>query len=432
MNSGTLRRTKTSISGNGVLLSFSGATLDFNNEFINTNLESDDSDNGDALDRLCVESPTVSKILVIDNKEDEDDLFSFNKREIGSPIQKKPIRSKVRRIHSMFYSKKEITDTTTMFGNLMNSPSNQVSLEDDSTLSNSLLKKSKIETFQVKNDSIPRINVDTLCKILDGRYSEFFNEVTIVDCRFEYEYNGGHINGAVNVSSQKELEEKFLNKDSMSRSKSTKSFSGKQNNLIVFHCEFSSYRGPLMASHLRTCDRNVNQDNYPHLDYPDILILEGGYKTFFDSQSHRCYPQKYVEMNDHNHKNVCEKELTRFRRDLKKASSFNSLSFAASHNSTATTITSTTVSSSQRRHRRTLTSGMINFARRPSLKGQLLDFRRSTADINEHANSEDENKPPESLNFGFKFPSPKNNNDEADQPKQVIKKKLSRSLTYYK
>ncbi|ODQ59858.1 hypothetical protein WICANDRAFT_23113, partial [Wickerhamomyces anomalus NRRL Y-366-8] len=95
----------------------------------------------------------------------------------------------------------------------------------------------------VKNDLIPRIKVETLCKILDGHYKEFFEDVVVVDCRFEYEYQGGHINGAVNVSSQQELEEKFLN-DVKPTNNFLASDQNKKNSLIVFHCEFSSYRGP--------------------------------------------------------------------------------------------------------------------------------------------------------------------------------------------
>lgn len=183
-----------------------------------------------------------------------------------------------------------------------------------------------------------------------------------------------------------------------------------------------------MASHLRTCDRNKNQDNYPHLDFPNILVLEGGYKSFFDLQSHRCYPQKYVEMNDNNHKNACEKELTRFRRDLKRASSYGSLSFQSS--SSITTIPSS--SHPKLPHRRTMTS--INFARRPSLKSQFLDFSRSSLDLvtdesekeNESESNEliqdttDNKKPPEIMNFGFKFPlsKPIINNNESLPPQK--------------
>lgn len=442
-----LRRAKTSIAGSSRLLhSYSVSNIDFpkttfnddnDQTFTNDMYEPSSGLTTNNLDFLCVPSPiaerSVNLDLENDDADEQDHLGGLNKREIGSPLQKRPIKAKVRRTHSMFYSKKEITDTTNMFGNLMTtSPANNFQSStglnnedfDGSVLSNSVLEKSKIETFNVKNDLIPRIKVETLCKILDGHYKEFFDEVVVVDCRFEYEYQGGHINGAVNVSSQQELEDNFLNDNS---DKNSNNFlkDSKKTKLIVFHCEFSSYRGPLMASHLRTCDRNKNQENYPHLDYPNILVLEGGYKSFFDLQSHRCFPQKYVEMNDNNHKNACEKELTRFRRDLKRASSYGSLSFQSS-----STTTTSNMSQPKLPHRRTMTS--INFQRRPSLKSQFLDFSRSSLDLvtdesdekEFEQTTEDGIKPPESMNFAFKFPGSKPSDN------QFVKKKLSRAFTY--
>lgn len=392
------------------------------------------NDQEEDLERFCVPSPIAERTLVVN------DSTGMNKRDLGSPLQKKPIRSKVRRTHSMFYSKKEITETTKTFANVSSNDDFKDDITEDAQ---SQLEKSKIEVFYIKNDLIPRINVETLCKILDGHYQCFYENITVVDCRFEYEYKGGHINGSVNVSSQQELEDKFLHNRSSYQEK-------KQ--LIVFHCEFSSYRGPLMASHLRTCDRNMNQDKYPHLDYPDILVLEGGYKSFFDCQPNRCFPQKYVEMNDDNHKYTCEKELTKFRRALKRASSFNSLSYTASlSQQTSTTVTSSSASSliasgSRAIHRRTSTSSAVTFNRRPSLKSNSLDISRtslqsldSALENNLQSKNNDENKPPAALDFGFRFPiktpietvnSPTGDVDEMHGlPRGIIKKKLSRSFT---
>lgn len=377
----------------------------------------DVNDDEDDLDKFCMPSPIAERSISDDG---------LHKRDLGSPLQKKPIRSKVRRTHSMFYSTKEITETTKTFD-----PTTEPGSLNDENASEtqSLLAKSKIEIFNIKNDSIPRITVETLCKILDGHYKEFYDSIVVVDCRFEYEYKGGHINGSVNVSSQQELEDRFLH---------NRPDNGKSR-LIVFHCEFSSYRGPLMASHLRTCDRNVNQDRYPHLDYPDIVILEGGYKSFFDLQPARCFPQKYVEMNDDKHKTACEKELTRFRRDLKRVSSFNSLSYTASLQQSIHS------SSSRGLHRRTATSNAVLFGRRSSLKSNSLDFTRSNvmnSSLNETKDEDEENKPPASLDFGFKFPlseklarttslaqPPSDDKHENFQPSQLSKRKLSRSFT---
>lgn len=49
--------------------------------------------------------------------------------------------------------------------------------------------------------------------------------------------------------------------------------------LLVFHCEFSSERGPRMCRFVRERDRDLNE--YPNLHYPELYILKGGYKDFF-------------------------------------------------------------------------------------------------------------------------------------------------------
>ena len=42
--------------------------------------------------------------------------------------------------------------------------------------------------------------------------------------------------------------------------------------ILVFHCEFSSKRGPDYCTKLRTKDRNVNKDVYPGLHYPEVHL----------------------------------------------------------------------------------------------------------------------------------------------------------------
>jgi M-phase inducer tyrosine phosphatase len=85
-----------------------------------------------------------------------------------------------------------------------------------------------------KPDSLPRINQDTMISVLNGDYKGQFDQTIVVDCRFEYEFNGGHINGAVN----------FNDKDHLSKQLFASSPS--QRTLIVFHCEYSAHRAPLM------------------------------------------------------------------------------------------------------------------------------------------------------------------------------------------
>ena len=54
---------------------------------------------------------------------------------------------------------------------------------------------------------------------------------------------------------------------------------------IVFHCEFSMMRGPKMYYLMRDTDRKINLEKWPMLFYPEIYLLEGGYKNFHSQYS---------------------------------------------------------------------------------------------------------------------------------------------------
>ncbi|KAK3694359.1 hypothetical protein B0T22DRAFT_68926 [Podospora appendiculata] len=152
-----------------------------------------------------------------------------------------------------------------------------------------------------QNDSIPRISRETMLSVLDNKYGDSFSHKMIIDCRFEYEYEGGHIDGAINYN-DKELLATHLFRTPM-----------EGRTLIIFHCEYSAHRAPIMARHIRAEDRNTNAEFYPKLTYPEVYILEGGYSGFFEEHRDRCYPQAYVEMNAAEHVNTCEREMGRLR-----------------------------------------------------------------------------------------------------------------------
>ena len=46
----------------------------------------------------------------------------------------------------------------------------------------------------------------------------------------------------------------------------------------------------------RSQDRQHNLVNYPHLTYPELYILEGGYKAFFETFRDLCQPDQYLPM----------------------------------------------------------------------------------------------------------------------------------------
>ena len=68
-------------------------------------------------------------------------------------------------------------------------------------------------------------------------------EVIIIDCRYLYEYSGGHIESAVNVTDPIDIENMFFSGTSQENFLKE---AQRENIVIIFHCEFSQKRGPKM------------------------------------------------------------------------------------------------------------------------------------------------------------------------------------------
>lgn len=141
---------------------------------------------------------------------------------------------------------------------------------------------------------LPRITRNTMIDILDGKYDSMYEKRVVIDCRFEYEYEGGHIDGAVNFNDKENLAAQLFDHEQPGRA------------LLILHCEYSAHRAPLMAKHIRNKDRAVNVECYPNLSYPELYILDGGYSAFYKDHSQRCFPQNYVEMDAKEHADACE------------------------------------------------------------------------------------------------------------------------------
>lgn len=84
-------------------------------------------------------------------------------------------------------------------------------------------------------DSLPRISKATLIEVLNGRYRHHYDDTWVVDCRFEYEYHGGHIEGAVNYNDKELLAQELFAKNTAA-----------SKTLLIFHCEYSAHRAPIM------------------------------------------------------------------------------------------------------------------------------------------------------------------------------------------
>ncbi|XP_051699387.1 M-phase inducer phosphatase 3 isoform X9 [Oryctolagus cuniculus] len=129
--------------------------------------------------------------------------------------------------------------------------------------------------------------------LLLGKFQGLIEKFYIIDCRYPYEYLGGHIQGALNLYSQEELRNFFLKKPIVP-------LDVQKRIILVFHCEFSSERGPRMCRSLREEDRALNR--YPALHYPELYILKGGYRDFFPEYTELCEPQSYCPMHHLEHK----------------------------------------------------------------------------------------------------------------------------------
>ena len=174
-----------------------------------------------------------------------------------------------------------------------------------------------LPTFKLK--TLDNVDCHTLADLLRGKYNDKIASFRIVDARYCYEFKGGHIRGAENFGAWDE--EAFFNEFLPKNLGTIESPPGKEEkaNIIIFHCEFSSARGPTLMKLLRDryifrsylCfpktfktffsfyrDRSVNVLNYPALHYPEIYLLSQGYKEFYKHYPELCEPRNYVPMSD--------------------------------------------------------------------------------------------------------------------------------------
>ncbi|KAM9308103.1 M-phase inducer phosphatase 1 [Gastrophryne carolinensis] len=137
-----------------------------------------------------------------------------------------------------------------------------------------------------RHQQLRYITPDVMVQILNGSFDPFIERCVIVDSRYPYEYEGGHIKGAINLHMEQDMEDYFLKCPIQSHSA--------KRVIVIFHCEFSSERGPRMCKFLREKDRDLHE--YPSLYYPELYVLAGGYKDFFQRFPSFCEPENYRPM----------------------------------------------------------------------------------------------------------------------------------------
>ncbi|XP_046805135.1 M-phase inducer phosphatase isoform X1 [Lucilia cuprina] len=147
-----------------------------------------------------------------------------------------------------------------------------------------------------RHRDLKSITSHTVARLLNGDFNDKVASYKIIDCRYPYEYEGGHIEGAKNLYTQEQIIEEFMTKQKTEQQQRNNEASGNKRNIIIFHCEFSSERGPKLSRFLRNLDRERNTNVYPALDYPEIYLLHNGYKEFFETHVEHCTPHSYRPM----------------------------------------------------------------------------------------------------------------------------------------
>jgi hypothetical protein len=157
-----------------------------------------------------------------------------------------------------------------------------------------------------KHRDLASISSHTMSDLLNGKYENEVEKVIIIDARYPYEFEGGHIVSALNLYLKDQVFD-YLFKEIQQVKDNSKRL------LVVFHCEFSSERGPRLMREIRERDRSLNKHSYPNLFYPELYLLEGGYKDFYQSYSDNCFPKSYKPMLHDDHRN----DLKFFRKKSK-------------------------------------------------------------------------------------------------------------------
>ncbi|GJJ11961.1 hypothetical protein Clacol_006199 [Clathrus columnatus] len=222
------------------------------------------------------------------------------------------------------------------------------------------VQKKLLPCHRVADDGLVRITSVTLKDLLSGAYQSRVASYTIVDCRFDYEYAGGHIPGAVNLNNTTAMEEYFLGSN---KPFPRESGDPEARHVVIFHCEFSVKRAPTFAKHVRSKDRAINGRIYPKICYPEMYILEGGYSQFYKDFPTYCEPLGYVQMDDPAYTETRDADMDNFRRCGKWART-QSYTYGQNLNGAitfpSTSSNSTNHQAASRDNRKTAPSGGVN------------------------------------------------------------------------
>jgi len=142
-----------------------------------------------------------------------------------------------------------------------------------------------------------RLAGSTLLRLLSTMSKEqFLKSYALIDCRYPYEYKGGHIRHAVNIFEPSDAEIFFF-----------PLFGEIHTKIPIFYCEFSEKRGPQIAEHLRNYDRAKH--DHPYFKYKEMYVLHGGYSELYNNGHASEFCGGYIKMKDKRYSD----ELVKYR-----------------------------------------------------------------------------------------------------------------------
>ncbi|EDR21909.1 M-phase inducer phosphatase, putative [Entamoeba dispar SAW760] len=109
--------------------------------------------------------------------------------------------------------------------------------------------------------------------------SSKLDELFIVDVRYPYEFNGGHVRYSMNIATDVTLYKELNKLFEINHSKKI---------ILIAYCEFSQTRAPSLLKELRHTIGNK---------LIDIFLVEGGYERIFEEYPSLC-EGGYIQMND--------------------------------------------------------------------------------------------------------------------------------------
>ncbi len=195
---------------------------------------------------------TFNKLSSIENEENESLTANRSSPKLTDESFNNPNNNSftIYGIHKIRKSNSMVSSTTKKYPPLMRCHSEneatimkavQLSCSDPSLIGD-FSKSYALPLIPGKHQDLKSISVEVLAQVIKGYYNDLIEDYTIVDCRYPYEYNGGHIKGAKNIYSQEAILNEFI-KNKMT---APLNHSHNRRHILVFHCEFSSERGPTL------------------------------------------------------------------------------------------------------------------------------------------------------------------------------------------